>query len=110
MIATWWSEAGISILLLLGWGVYTLSIWGISAAWKNHTWRQTIADHLGEITKAEIGKRDDKIAETSFALDTERKNAEQLRVKVKAMAALSGKQIDIAGNTCREDRRETGNK
>jgi hypothetical protein len=100
-IALWWADAGVSVLLVVGFGIYTLAVWWTSAGWKNYAWRKTITDHLGEITKAEINKRDEQIARLSMTLDQEQRQVEQLRVKVRTMAALAAKQTETAGETAR---------
>jgi carbonic anhydrase len=97
----WWGVYWQYFAVFAGGAIWTILVIAITAARKNYVWRYTVHEHLGEITKAEITKRDDQIGQQSFELDSLRKQVKNLREKVQVMAAMSDKQIEIAGNTYR---------
>lgn len=99
----WWEIYWQYFAVGVGTAVYTFIVVVITAKRKDYVWHHTIGQHLGEITKSEIGKMEAQVAKQSFELDTAQKHLKAMRDKVQTMAALASKQIELAGNTFRED-------
>ncbi|GAG18743.1 unnamed protein product, partial [marine sediment metagenome] len=68
---------------------------------KNDAWNKTIFNYLDDISKDLIRKRDEEIRTLKAELETETKQGEHLRGKVRVMAALMDEGVKEAGETYR---------
>lgn len=89
------------IMWCAGGGLYTILVIFGTLIWKSRAYKYEFMHYLDEITRQEVSARDERIKTLEAALETETAQCESLRVKVRSMAALSEKSIEIAGSTYR---------
>ena len=98
-IAEWFGEYHVYVTTFLVGGLWTVIVWWLTSSWRNHAWRSTITRYMDEIGQAEIQKRDEQIKQLTTDAEADAVCIEGLRVKIKAMANLSAKAVEVAGNT-----------
>ena len=94
---------GRQILPYVGFAIWSFLLVGVTLFIKNRIWMASITEHLDEISRAEIQKRDERIAKLEEALAAEKEYATNLFVKVRALTQLSEQQLQIAGNGFRRE-------